>query len=91
MSEDFYMLARLRDAGWRVEDVGLRGRVVAEWEDIGVFVSRESGVGPWRWMAWYGDEDAAVAADTLNCALEELAAQLAETAKDVRDFVEGKR
>lgn len=91
MNEDLYMLARLRDAGWRVEEVGLRGRVVAEWEDLGVFVSLERHPTPYKWWAWLHDENTALGSDTLDGALEDLAAQLVSTAAQVRDFVEGKR
>ena len=90
--EDAARLRDLHDAGWHVEEQDLSGRVIAEWEDLGVFVARErSDLWPQAWSAWLHDEDTATGADTLDGALTALAVDLRATAEEITAFVGGAR
>jgi len=85
---DWAALERLHDEGWYVEEVGLTiCRVVAEWEDLGVFVARELGCGPWSWSAWLGkDQSCYSTGNTLAQALAELVAEMQSTAAQIAKF-----
>lgn len=82
---DWAALERLHDEGWHVEEIGLTTcRVVAEWEDLGVFVARELGRGPWKWAAWVGkDQSCYSTGDTFAKALAELVAEMQSTAEQI--------
>ena len=86
--EDVARLRGLHDAGWHVEETW-RGRVVAEWEDLGVFVARETGPGPWVWSAWLHDESACQCGETMREALADLASELQSTAVQISAVIGG--
>ena len=88
---DYAQLKDLHDAGWHVEEQFLSGRVIAEWEDLGVFVARERSELGQAWSAWMHDEDTATGADTLNGALMALAVDLRATAEEITACVGGAR
>jgi predicted RNase H-like HicB family nuclease len=85
---DWAALERLHDEGWCVEEIGLTTfRVVAEWEDLGVFVAREFGPAPWNWSAWLGDEESCYSTgNTLAEVLAGLAAEMQSTAAQIAKF-----
>ena len=84
---DWADLQRLHDEGWHVEEVGMR--VVAHWEDLGVFVERELGFAPWHWMAWLGDDGCCYSTgNTLAAALAGLEVDLQSTAAQIAKFRE---
>jgi len=90
--EDAARLRDLHDAGWHVEEQELSGRVIAKWEDLGVFVARErSDLWPQAWSAWLHDEDTATGADTLDGALTKLANDIRTKADVITAFVGGER
>jgi hypothetical protein len=88
--EDAARLRDLHDSGWHVEETW-RGRVVAEWEDFGVFVARETGPGPYVWSVWLHDESTSECGKTLNGALTALAVELKSTSEEITAFVGGAR
>ena len=88
--EDVARLRALHDAGWHVEETW-RGRVVAEWEDFGVFVARETGPGPWVWSAWLYDDSTSDCGKTMDGVLTALAADLRSKAEEITAFVGGAR
>lgn len=88
---DYAKLKDLHDAGWHVEEQFLSGRVIAEWEDLGVFVARERSELGQAWSAWMHDEDTSTGADTLEGALMDLVGDIRATADEIVAFVEGKR
>ena len=88
--EDAARLRDLHNAGWHVEETW-RGRVVAEWEDFGVFVARETGPGLYVWSVWLHDESTSECGKTLNGALTALAVELKSTSEEITAFVGGAR
>jgi len=83
---DWADLQRLHDEGWHVEEVGMC--VVAQWEDLGVFVSRGFSPAP-DWAAWLGEEYCCYSTGrTLAAALAELEADLQSTAAQIAKFRE---
>jgi hypothetical protein len=91
IGSDYADLQRLYSEGWAVEE--MRGGVLAEWEDAGVFVARELGPRPWTWMAWLGtsrEEMICATGETLAGVLAVLAEEIGARSRAVAAFAKGR-
>jgi len=92
IGSDYADLQRLHNEGWAVEDWDAARCVIAEWEDLGVFVARELGPRPWTWMAWLGtsrEEMICATGETLAGVLAVLAEEIGARSREVAAFAKG--